>query len=159
MANSDAKRLNDDSTSMASTLTRGSGDEKTVKHGHDAPILETIHSKGDGGDPPSSPDHLNEVELEKQETKMSMMDPRAFPDGGWEAWSVVLGSFCALFVSFGWINCNIPSFCLTCLPLIMFSAKVSACSRTTINCTNSPSTPPALSRGSLLWKHSPCSWA
>ncbi|KAK2784632.1 hypothetical protein FQN53_008350 [Emmonsiellopsis sp. PD_33] len=33
------------------------------------------------------------------------MDPSSFPDGGLEAWTVVFGGFCALFVSFGWINC------------------------------------------------------
>ncbi|KOS36679.1 hypothetical protein ACN38_g12568 [Penicillium nordicum] len=27
------------------------------------------------------------------------------PDGGAQAWLVVLGAFCGLFVSFGWINC------------------------------------------------------
>lgn len=27
------------------------------------------------------------------------------PDGGAEAWMSVLGAFCGLFVSFGWINC------------------------------------------------------
>lgn len=26
------------------------------------------------------------------------------PDGGLAAWSVVLGAWCALFCSFGWIN-------------------------------------------------------
>jgi hypothetical protein len=31
------------------------------------------------------------------------------PDGGTQAWLVVLGAFCGLFVSFGWINCK---FCL-----------------------------------------------
>jgi MFS family permease len=31
--------------------------------------------------------------------------PADFPDGGLEAWLVVLGSWCALFCSFGWINC------------------------------------------------------
>lgn len=31
-------------------------------------------------------------------------DPSAFPDGGAEAWLAVLGCFCALFVSFGWIG-------------------------------------------------------
>src|SRR5271163_3853617 len=29
------------------------------------------------------------------------MDPKSFPDGGLEAWSVVVGAMCALFVSFG----------------------------------------------------------
>lgn len=28
------------------------------------------------------------------------------PDGGMQAWLVVLGAFCGLFVSFGWINCT-----------------------------------------------------
>lgn len=32
-------------------------------------------------------------------------NPADFPDGGLEAWLVVLGSWCALFSSFGWINC------------------------------------------------------
>ncbi len=31
--------------------------------------------------------------------------PADFPDGGFEAWLVVLGCWCALFTSFGWINC------------------------------------------------------
>ncbi|KAI9809617.1 MAG: hypothetical protein M1825_000049 [Sarcosagium campestre] len=33
------------------------------------------------------------------------MDPASFPDGGLQAWLVVLGGFCCLFCSFGWINC------------------------------------------------------
>lgn len=28
------------------------------------------------------------------------------PDGGFQAWMTVLGAFCGLFVSFGWINCK-----------------------------------------------------
>ena len=35
-----------------------------------------------------------------------MMDPSSFPDGGFQAWLVVFGGFCCLFVSFGWINCK-----------------------------------------------------
>ena len=31
-------------------------------------------------------------------------DPSQFPDGGLEAWLVVLGCYCCLFVSFGWIG-------------------------------------------------------
>jgi hypothetical protein len=34
-------------------------------------------------------------------------DPKAFPDGGLEAWLVVAGGFCTVFASFGWINCKI----------------------------------------------------
>ncbi|RDL31922.1 uncharacterized protein BP5553_09324 [Venustampulla echinocandica] len=33
------------------------------------------------------------------------VNPADFPDGGLEAWLVVLGGWCSLFCSFGWINC------------------------------------------------------
>lgn len=33
--------------------------------------------------------------------------PSMPPDGGWQAWLVVMGAFCSLFVSFGWINCEL----------------------------------------------------
>lgn len=33
-------------------------------------------------------------------------DPRENPDGGFDAWLVVLGAFCCMFCSFGWINCE-----------------------------------------------------
>lgn len=53
----------------------------------------------------------NEETIEVQKSasdarKNSTTDPGSFPDGGGEAWMVVLGSFCALFVSFGWVNCE-----------------------------------------------------
>jgi hypothetical protein len=32
--------------------------------------------------------------------------PNDFPDGGLQAWTVVAGGFCAIFCSFGWINCE-----------------------------------------------------
>jgi hypothetical protein len=35
---------------------------------------------------------------------MNPWHPSAFPDGGAKAWLTVLGSFCAMFVSFGWIG-------------------------------------------------------
>ncbi len=44
------------------------------------------------------------VDMEKSAT-LSPMDPASFPDGGLDAWLVVLGGFCCLFCSFGWINC------------------------------------------------------
>lgn len=36
-------------------------------------------------------------------------DPSQFPDGGLRAWLVVIGAFCCIFCSFGWVNCNIES--------------------------------------------------
>lgn len=35
-----------------------------------------------------------------------MTDSSSFPDGGLQAWLVVVGGFCCLFCSFGWINCT-----------------------------------------------------
>ncbi|TVY25614.1 Fujikurins efflux protein [Lachnellula hyalina] len=32
-------------------------------------------------------------------------NPTDFPDGGLQAWLVVVGGFCAVFCGFGWINC------------------------------------------------------
>jgi hypothetical protein len=32
--------------------------------------------------------------------------PQCVPDGGLQAWRVVLGGFCCMFCSFGWINCK-----------------------------------------------------
>lgn len=34
------------------------------------------------------------------------IDPSSFPDGGFQAWLVIVGTFCCLFVSFGWVNCE-----------------------------------------------------
>jgi len=33
-------------------------------------------------------------------------NPDDFPDGGFQAWLVVMGGFCAIFCGFGWINCE-----------------------------------------------------
>lgn len=46
-----------------------------------------------------------EEDVEKSAISSSPMDPASFPDGGLDAWLVVLGGFCCLFCSFGWINC------------------------------------------------------
>ncbi|KAI5814878.1 major facilitator superfamily domain-containing protein [Pyronema omphalodes] len=42
--------------------------------------------------------------LERQESYISVHDPRSFPDGGLQAWLCVFGGFCCLFCSFGWVN-------------------------------------------------------
>ncbi|KAM0347549.1 hypothetical protein ACHAP4_011312 [Fusarium culmorum] len=59
--------------------------------------------------PPSWDESQSQPELpvEKQsaETKSPGKDFGPPPDGGLEAWSVVAGGFCAVFASFGWINC------------------------------------------------------
>jgi hypothetical protein len=52
--------------------------------------LEADLEKGDKPAAPAGPPGVN---------------PADFPDGGFEAWLVVAGAWCALFCSFGWINC------------------------------------------------------
>jgi hypothetical protein len=47
-------------------------------------------------------------DTEKAAVSSAPAIPDAFPDGGLEAWSVVLGGFCTIFASFGWINCEQP---------------------------------------------------
>lgn len=49
------------------------------------------------------PQQEQAVQLSKEGTGP---DPNAFPDGGFEAWLVIAGGFCAVFCGFGWINCE-----------------------------------------------------
>lgn len=44
-------------------------------------------------------------DLEKIPSAGAVPNPADFPDGGLQAWLVVLGGFCTIFASFGWINC------------------------------------------------------
>ena len=52
------------------------------------------------------PSVVAEADLEKNglAPKPQGTDPADFPDGGAEAWLVVLGAWCGLFCSFGWLN-------------------------------------------------------
>jgi hypothetical protein len=42
----------------------------------------------------------------KLKIELTRPNPDDFPDGGFQAWLVVVGGFCAVFCSFGWINCE-----------------------------------------------------
>ena len=44
-------------------------------------------------------------ELVQKPAENPWMDPKAFPEGGAQAWLTVAGSSACLFVSFGWVNC------------------------------------------------------
>lgn len=91
---------------------------------------------------PAMSDHVNEdlekgtrttdpVEAEKHDLNVNPLSekiestipapagppgPGPPPDGGAEAWLSVLGAFCGLFVSFGWINCM-------CFGLLIISTR------------------------------------
>jgi hypothetical protein len=59
-----------------------------------APGLENTNASGD---------------VEKtlaSDPKADIFSPGPPPDGGLAAWLVVLGGFCTVFASFGWINCE-----------------------------------------------------
>ena len=62
--------------------------------------------------PPSSNEEKeDELDVEqgassKPQTAAGVFDPRQNPDGGVKAWLCLLGGFCTLFCSFGWINCE-----------------------------------------------------
>ncbi|PGH32708.1 hypothetical protein GX50_04490 [[Emmonsia] crescens] len=60
--------------------------------------------------PATTPERHADEDTETQKPEAGppenpVIAPSAFPDGGVEAWTVVFGGFCALFVSFGWITC------------------------------------------------------
>ena len=63
-----------------------------------------------GSENPNS--ELAPVDCEKSippnpEEKLAEPSPGPPPDGGLEAWLVVMGGFCTVFASFGWINCTL----------------------------------------------------
>lgn len=71
------------------------------------------------------------------------------PDGGLQAWLVVLGAFCGLFVSFGWINCKFCSAHMRMsIELIICIIQALECSKHTMRVTSCASSPPAQSHGS-----------
>lgn len=43
-------------------------------------------------------------DMDQGKARVAMPNPADFPDGGFEAWLVILGGWCGLFVSFGWIT-------------------------------------------------------
>jgi hypothetical protein len=53
----------------------------------------------------------HDIENVAPDTNPAYKSGREAPDGGAEAWLVVLGAWCSLFCSFGWINsqATIPS--------------------------------------------------
>ena len=61
--------------------------------------LQEIH-------PPPKKDDMSDLDLEKTAPTHRVPETKKndAPDGGMQAWSVVLGSWCVLFCSFGWIN-------------------------------------------------------
>lgn len=80
----------------------------------------------------AEPEHeqLPETDTSFQK-RLTRPNPNDCPDGGLQAWLVVLGGFCAIFCSFGWINCRGLSRCQSRMVTNVI-IKVSASSKTTM---------------------------
>lgn len=105
--------------STSSSSTRES--EKAIEAGDLGPVyngavtgteaVARVQSKSEPIDTDAATIHSN-ADLEKNARTPShnplppgAPNPANFPDGGRAAWLVVLGAWCAMFCSFGWINC------------------------------------------------------
>jgi len=78
--------------------------EKNVDIPDDPPMTD---STSDHDVPPENEKNIEEARDGNVATPQAVnpMDPSQFPEGGLEAWKVVLGAACGIWVSFGWINC------------------------------------------------------
>lgn len=92
-----AELPSDDSTMTASSIQLGNDQEKTQPL-EEQTAEQFVQENHD-------PEKAGQV---TQNAPAAPTPPSMPPDGGWEAWLVVLGAFCSLFVSFGWINCELP---------------------------------------------------
>ena len=99
-------------------MAGSSGSSTNVAGDEHAPVSASKEHVDEKGPTESGPDqtaqYLDEKhdlekaagsDVEKEEEKPpGPMDPRSFPDGGFEAWLVISGAWCCLICSFGWIN-------------------------------------------------------
>ena len=67
-----------------------------------------------------------------------VFDPRDNPDGGRDAWLVVLGAFCCMFCSFGWINCEslLPLLRTASCPIVRLATRPIHISSSIERCTD-----------------------
>lgn len=108
-------------SSRSSTVADGNMDDKVDREPYDdgrkrsteRPSLQRIGSQNKETDANIFPEPEAEAEADLEKAGViprsvvppGGVNPADFPDGGLEAWLVVLGGWACLFVSFGWINC------------------------------------------------------
>lgn len=71
--------------------------------------MSQLHDESLQSSRPSSPkaEPINtDSEKAEPQANLAVPAPSPAPDGGLQAWLVVLGGFCTVFASFGWINCE-----------------------------------------------------
>ena len=94
-------------------------DKEILTEGDSPAVSENVLSTGSPIHDASPPlqevkQHETDIEGGASPKLQNVLDPRQNPDGGLKAWLCVLGGFCTLFCSFGWINCSSPRW----MPLI-----------------------------------------
>ncbi|KAL4993387.1 major facilitator superfamily domain-containing protein [Aspergillus recurvatus] len=105
MSSSDTVAVNNLSNALGPTsiVEYGVHDNRempTLEHGQ-SPCIETIANN-------TVDNNQEKLGLRTQSREASgpgTPPPDAPPDGGLRAWSTVVGAFCGMFVSFGWISC------------------------------------------------------
>jgi hypothetical protein len=85
---------------------------KTAEKAAQIQDLEKQHPRVNGTHENSS--HTSSLEHLREEAPNPppnpWMDPSSFPDGGRKAWMTVAASSACFFVSWGWINCEKPTY-------------------------------------------------
>jgi hypothetical protein len=79
----------------------------------------------------------NDPEKAAPAASLAASVPSLAPDGGLQAWLAVLGGFCIVFSSFGWINCTYYPQKSYVDGLKLIPHQVSVSSRTTTRLINS----------------------
>ena len=82
----------------------------TTTTSHSSSVVDPLEKKDVKAQGPDQVSSVGEPNTEKVAEDLNPAapagpNPADFPDGGFKAWSVVLGGWCCLFSSFGWINC------------------------------------------------------
>ncbi|KAJ5125307.1 MFS transporter asaE [Penicillium atrosanguineum] len=77
----------------------------TAPSDHSTPAMSDQINDIEKGQPPNKATETYDTTLDSEKANAVPPRPGPPPDGGPKAWLVVLGGFCGLFVSFGWINC------------------------------------------------------
>lgn len=103
----DAKSNASSSDLMDKSPATGLDAEKELIY-HDIEAVSMPEMTSESGLPGEKKDveKLATSDIKQAGPPPSAFDPRENPDGGLQAWLVVVGGFCCLFCSFGWINCK-----------------------------------------------------
>jgi hypothetical protein len=123
----------------SASSTKDEEKQSLPNHFHQDQTSDVDHDHALNGD--AKPADIEQGEPEKPKgPPPGAFDPRQNPDGGMKAWLCVVGGFCALFCSFGWINCMSLNASSRTPPALTRHTKASVSSRTTTRHISSTNT-------------------